>query len=299
MFKNLTVLRVAEAPALELEAIEEALRRRPFVPCGPTQAESLGWVPPRDDPHAPLVEAVAGHRLMRLRLEHKRVPATAVRRELEARCARIEATEGRQPGRREQRELKEAIQQELLPRAFAQSADVWVWWDVRAGRLLLDTTTARRVDAVTTALVEALPGWRAEPLATATSPASAMAAWLGSSTEDWPPHFAPGREVELKGDGDSPPVVRYARHTLHTEAMRTHLAQGKRPTRLALDWDGRVQFVLTEALQLRRIAFDDGVFETHDQGEADRFDADAAIATGELSSLLDDLIARWAGRFSP
>ena len=299
MFKNLTVLRVAEAPALQLQTMEEALRRQPFVPCGPAQAQSQGWVPPRGDPHAPLVEAVAGHRLMRLRLEHKRVPAAVVRRELQARCAQIEATEGRQPGRREQRELKEAIQLELLPRAFAHTVDVGVWWDVRAGRLLLDTTSAQRVDAVTTALVEALPGWRVEPLATRMSPASAMASWLASVTEDWPAHFAPGREVELKGDGSNPPVVRFARHVLDAAEMRDHLAQGKRPTRLALDWDGRVQFVLTEALQLRRITFDDGVFEASDHGEDDRFDADAAIATGELSSLLDDLIAALGGTLNP
>lgn len=300
MFKNLTVLRVADGQDVSLDELQQGLQRQPFVPCGATQTESVGWVPPRDDPGAALVESVAGHRLMRLRIETKRVPAAAVRRELQARCAHIETTEGRQPGRREQRELKEAILQELLPRAFASSADVWVWWDVRAGRLLLDTTTARRVDAVTSALVEALPGWRAEPLATATAPATAMAGWLVSDAADWPAHFAPGREAELKGDGDSPPVVRFARHVLQAEAMREHLAQGKRPTRLALDWDGRVQFVLTDTLQLRRIAFDDGVFESVEATEADRFDADAALATGELSSLLDDLIAALGGlRLTP
>ncbi|MDW8336325.1 MAG: recombination-associated protein RdgC [Tepidimonas sp.] len=299
MFKNLTVLRVAEAGPDDLAAVDQALRRTPFVPCGPTQAESRGWVPPRDEAHAPLVESLGGQRLMRFRLETKRVPAAVVRRELQARCAHIEATEGRQPGRREQRELKEAIVQALLPQAFASRADVWVWHDVRAQRLLLDTTTARRVDAVTTALVEALPGWRLEPPATQLSPATAMANWLASPPEDWPPHLAPGREVELRGDGDSPPVVRLLRHVLQTDAMREHLQQGKRPTRLALDWDGRVQFVLTESLQLRRITLDDGVFEANDQGEVDRFDADALIITGELSSLLDDLIAALGGWSHP
>lgn len=77
--------------------------------------------------------------------------------------------------------------------------------------------------------------------------------------------------------------------------MQRHLAQGKRPTKLALDWDGRVSFVLTDGAQLRRIAFQDGVFEDNDAGEGDGFDTDAAIATGELSALIGDLLAALGG----
>lgn len=296
VFKNLTVFRLGDGFAAALEPMEQALAAAPFVPCGPTQMQSEGWVAPRGQPHAPLVESVAGHRLMRYRIETKRVPAAVVKRELQARCAQIEATEGRQPGRREQRDLKEAIVQALLPMAFAQTVDITVWMDVQAGRIALDTTSAKRADAVVTALVRALDGLRVEPLQTALSPATAMAGWLGADAQDWPAHFAPGRDVELKGDGDSPAVVRFTRHVLDTEEMRRHLAQGKRPTKLALDWDGRVNFVLTDGAQLRRIAFQDGVFEAPEAEQADRgFDADAAIATGELSSLLDDLIAALGG----
>jgi len=301
VFKNLTVFRLGGDFAASLEQMEQALAALPFEPCGPTQMQSHGWLPPRGQPHAPLVESIAGHRLMRFRIETKRVPGAVVKRELQARCAQIEATEGRQPGRREQRDLKEAIVQELLPMAFAQAVDVQVWMDVAVGRVALDTTTAKRVDTVVTALVKALDGLRVEPLETQLSPATAMANWLATEPDDWPGHFAPGREVELKADGDSPAVVRFTRHVLDVGEMCRHLAQGKRPTKLALDWDGRVTFVLTESAQLRRIAFQDGVFEENDAGESDGFDADAAIATGELSSLITDLIAALGGeqRLSP
>ncbi|WP_424859485.1 MULTISPECIES: recombination-associated protein RdgC [unclassified Tepidimonas] len=295
MFKNLTVFRLGGGFVAPLEAMEQALATQPFHPCGPNEMHSQGWVPPRGQPHAPLVESVAGHRLMRFRIESKRVPAAVVKRELQGRCAQIEATEGRQPGRREQRELKEQIVQALLPMAFAQTVDVLVWMDVAAGRVALDTTSTKRVDAVVTALVKALDGLRVEPLQTAQAPATAMAGWLASPADDWPAHFAPGREVELKADGDSPAVVRYSRHVLDGDEMQRHLAQGKRPTRLALDWDGRVSFVLTETWQLRRIAFQDGVFEDNDAAETDGFDGDAAITTGELSTLLGDLIAALGG----
>ncbi len=295
VFKNLTVFRLAHPIDAPLDAVDAALRAATFSPCGPTQALSEGWVPPRDAEHAPLIESIQGHRVLRYRIERKRVPAAVVRRELQARCAHIEATEGRTPGRREQRELKDAIVQALLPVAFAQSVDVWVWWDVAAGRVALDTTTAARIDAVVTALVKAVDGLRLEPIDTALSPAGAMAGWLAADADDWPPHFAPGREVELKGDGDSPAVVRFARHVLDPQEMRHHLQQGKRPTRLALDWDGRVTFVLTESGQLRRVALADDVLRDDERDAADRFDADVALLTGELSSLIGDLIAALGG----
>ena len=74
------------------------------------------------------------------------------------------------------------------------------------------------------------------------------------------------------------------------------------PTRLALSWDGRVSFVLTETLQIKKIAFDDVVFESH-KGSANHqdeaFDADAAIATGELCKLIPDLIEALEGEMEP
>jgi len=56
-----------------------------------------------------------------------------------------------------------------------------------------------------------------------------------------------------------------------------------------------VSFVLTEGLQLKKLAFLDVVFEGASSDKDDGFDADAAIATGELSKLLPDLIDALGG----
>jgi recombination associated protein RdgC len=103
------------------------------------------------------------------------------------------------------------------------------------------------------------------------------------------------RECELKAADESRAVVRYARHALDTEEVRQHVATGKLPTRLALTWEGRVSFVLTESLQLKKLAFLEGVFETSGAERADGFDADTAIATGELRKLLPDLLEALGG----
>jgi recombination associated protein RdgC len=93
--------------------------------------------------------------------------------------------------------------------------------------------------------------------------------------------------------------VRYTRHALDTEEVAQHIALGKMPTRLALTWNDRVSFVLTEALQLKKISFQDVVFEAAataaGDGKDDNFDADVAIATGELSQLIPDLLEALGG----
>jgi recombination associated protein RdgC len=74
------------------------------------------------------------------------------------------------------------------------------------------------------------------------------------------------------------------------------------PTRLALTWEDRVSFVLTEALQLKKIAFLETVFEGNASSPGDtkddNFDADVAIATGELRKLIPDLLEALGGEMA-
>jgi recombination associated protein RdgC len=76
-----------------------------------------------------------------------------------------------------------------------------------------------------------------------------------------------------------------------------HIQQGKLPTQVAMTWEGRVSFVLTETMTLKRIKLLDVVMEaTAPAGSKDdAFDANVAIATGELGKLFPDLLAALGG----
>jgi recombination associated protein RdgC len=97
------------------------------------------------------------------------------------------------------------------------------------------------------------------------------------------------RECELKAADESKSVVRYVRHPLDTQEVKQYVEGGKLPTRLALTWDSRVSFVLSETLQLKKVTFLDVVFNATSSEKDEGFDADVAIATGELCKLLPDL----------
>lgn len=292
MFKNLIVYRIAPGWQCELTQLEEALARTPFTECGATQERSAGWVPPRGEAHGLLAESVGGQWMLRFMTESKVLPGSVVARKVQEKVDRIEQETGRKPGKKEKRDLKDEALLDLLPMAFTKQGSMWVWIDQAARCLVLGTGSQARADEVTSLLTEALPGLALALVHTATSPQAAMAHWLAS--QEPPAGFSIDRECELKAADEEKAVVRYARHPLDIEEVQSHIAAGKLPTRLALTWEGRVSFLLTEGLQLKKIAFLDTVFEGQADGEGG-FDADVAIATGELAQLLPDLLAALGG----
>ncbi|WP_293221422.1 recombination-associated protein RdgC [Ottowia sp.] len=303
MFKNLMLYRLAGAWPATAAQLEEALAREPFAECGATQQKSIGWVPPRGEQHGALVESVDGQWIARLAIETKAVPGEAVRRKVQEAVEHIEQTSGRKPGKKELRDLRDDALLALLPQAFARRTQVTVWIDPRERRLLLDAGSQGKADEVIASLVRLAGRDFSIALAqTQQSPQAAMTAWLAAqSPDELPEALAVERECELKGSGEEPAVVKFTRHELATDEVRQHIAEGKLPTRLALSWRARVGFVLTQALQLKKISFLEGVFDDQakDVAADERFDADVALATGELTPLITDLLAALGGEAEP
>lgn len=302
MFKNLIVYRIGPDWSATASQIEDALDAARFVPCSATQEKAAGWVEPRGKAHGPLVEAVAGQYMLKFQIETKAVPGSVVRRKADELIAQIEATTGRKPGKKESKELREDALQQLLPNAFSREQMVLVWIDPTARLLVLDVSSQAKADEVTTALVTALPGLQVALLQTNVTPQTAMTNWLtAASPDEWPAGLSVERECELKGGEPDKSVVKFTRHSLLNDEIRLHISQGKLPTKLALSWEGRVSFVLTEGLQVKKLAFLEGVFSGPDAGASgkdgkdDRFDADVAISTSELNKMLTDLVAALGG----
>ena len=293
VFKNMIVYRVGPEWSATVAQIEESLDAGRFVECGSTQEKSIGWVEPRGEANGPLVESVGGQLILKLMIETRSLPGSVVTRRTKERVALIEATTGRKPGKKETRDIKDDIRLELLPLAFTKQTSIGIWIDPKARLLVIDAASQARTDDVVTMLVKSLDGLSLALLNTKVSPTAAMSDWLIS--QEAPAGFSVDRECELKAADESKAVVRYARHPLDNEEVRQHVQSGKLPTRLALTWDSRVSFVLTERLQIKKLAFLDVVFDGASTGKDDGFDADTAIATGELRKLLPDLLEALGG----
>ena len=274
--------------------LEKALQQMPFVPATGQQNKSVGWVPPRADGGL-FVESVNGQLIMRFMVETRQVPASVVRSRVDELAAAIEASTGRKPGKKQRRDLQEQAVAELLPNAFPRKRATWVWIDREKSRLIIDSTSAGVVDDIITALVKLVDGFVAEPQKTVMHPSAAMACWLEDQCA--PGDFDIGKACDLKSIDETKAVVRYKNHSLLIHEVEAHIATGKFPTSLDLEWDGRVSFTLTDDLKLKKISFSDGVLEqSKAQGQrADDFDGNVVMATSEIGQMLDELIAELDG----
>ncbi len=296
MFKNVIVYRIDQWEQPTQAELEERLGTLRFVECGASQPESSGFVEPRGEKHGPLVESVGGQWILKLCTETKAVPGGAVKSQLEARLDKIEQDTGRRPKGKQAKEIKEEIVHELLPRAFPKRGTTPIWIDVDAKLVMIGAASAKKADKITTTLAELLAGGiRLDLVQTQLSAATAMADWL--STKEAPAGFTVDRECELKQPDSEKALVRYARHTLDIDEVGEHIKQGKLPTSLAMTWDNRVSFVLTENLAIKKIKLLDVVLEGQEKaGKGDNgFDADVAITTGELGKLIPDLVEALGG----
>lgn len=287
-FKNLQIYTLTAPLALSAAQLAEKLAARAFQPGSSVELQRIGWISPRDD--GSLVHEVGGQFLLSLRAEKKLLPNAVINQVARARAQEVEEKQGYKPGRREMRELKDAVTNELLPRAFPVQRDTRVWIDPAAGRIVVDAGTSTKGDEAVQLLNECVEQLGARPWQTALSPVSAMTTWLAA--DEAPEGFTIDQDTELRASTQSKATVRYVRHALETDDVRRHIEAGKQCTRLALTWMDRVSFVLTETLALKRVTPLDVLTEREDSAddEAARFDGEFALMAGELGRLIEHLV---------
>lgn len=297
MFKNALIYRLNSEWSSTIDSAIEALQGGAFLACGASQETSGGWKPPRGLEHGALIESVGGQWLLQYATESKILPSSVVKEKVKEQCDAIEAQTGRKPGKKQKRELMEDTRNALLPMAFTKKSQTNVWIDPQAKLLLIGTGTTKTADPILTSLVKCLEGINITLIATQNSATACMSMWLGNSDEV-PGKFSTDRDCLLKAADESKSTVRYAKHPLDIEEIRSHIAAGKSPTQLAMTWNDRVSFVLTEKGNIKKITFLDTVFLDGKNTGDDAFDADAAIATGELSKMIPDLLEALGGEIA-
>lgn len=293
-FKNLQIYRLPADWAVDVARLDEQLAGHALPGCGNMDMQSVGWVPPRDDER--FFYVLNRQMLLAFGVEQKLLPAAVVNQFAKDRAAEISDREGRPVGRKELRELKERITDELLPRAFVRRRITWAWVDPVHGWLVVDAAAKTKAEELLGHLIKSVDELPAKLLKTQMSPGAAMTTWLAEN--DAPAGFTLDRDLELRAPGDERATVRYVRHALEGEEIREHIAEGKSATRLGMTWNDRVSFVLTEDMQIKRLAFLD-ILKEESEGQAEnddeRFDIDFALMTGELAKLLEALVEALGG----
>jgi len=293
-FKNLQIYRLPAPWAMTSDQLEALLAPQTFTQCTTLDLQSQGWISPRNN--GILVHSVNKQMLLQLGTEKKLLPATVINQVSKIRAAEIEEQQGFQPGRKQMKEIKEQVADELLPRAFSIYRNTSVWIDPVNGWLVVDAASAGKADEVLKLLLKSVGKLPLESLHVTQSPVTAMTDWLVA--DEAPGGFTVDQDTELRASGESKATVRYAGQSLEADDVKRHVKAGKQCTRLAMTWADKISFVLTESLTVKRVTALDVLKESADGGSRDadeRFDGDMALMTGELGRMLADLVEALGG----
>ena len=293
LFKNLVFQRL---PAWSLSSVEfeNQLAGRTLRPCGPFDMSTRGWLPAT--PRGRLVHVVDQQWLIALGTDEKLLPASIVRQVAEERAQAQADEQGFPVGRKQMRDLRARVADELRARALTRRRITRAWIDSRSGWFVVDAAAIARSETVVETLGETLGSFAPVGIDTERSPQAAMASWLLRG--EAPGNFSIDDDLELQAADKSKATIRYSRHPLDGAEIRAHLNAGKYPTRLGLTWKDRISFVLTDKLQVKRVDFlEVGADGTKDEDvdPVEQFDIDFTVMAGELGQLLQDLTAVLGG----
>lgn len=296
-FKNMMVYRLNRDIPLSADDMEKQLEAYTFSPCGSQDMSKTGWVSPMGNRSDALTHVNNGQIVICARKEEKILPSPVVKQALEAKISKLEAEQSRKLKKTEKDSLKDEVLHSLLPRAFSRLSQTFIWIDTVNSLIMVDCASAKKAEDTLALLRKSLGSLPVVPLTLESPIELTLTEWVRSG--DLPAGFALMDEAELKAILEDGGVIRCKKQDLVCDEIANHIEAGKLVTKLALDWQERIQFVLADDGSVKRLKFSDMLREQNDDIDredfAQRFDADFILMTSELAALTSNLVEALGG----
>ncbi|QDH71931.1 recombination-associated protein RdgC [Marilutibacter alkalisoli] len=284
-FRNLTLFRFPTAQ--KFDDLDSGLDECQLKPVGPLELSSRGFISPFGRDAEALSHAVNDAMWLTVGGEDRLLPGSVVNDMLGKKLAEIERKEGRKPGGRTRKRIKDELITDLLPRAFIKPSRTDALIDRSHGIVVVDTSSRKNAETVVSEIRRAMGSFPALPLNAEVAPRSILTGWLAG--EPLPDGLSLGDECELRDPVDQGAVVKVQRMELQSDEINKHLESGKQVTRLALNLDDHVSFVLGEDLVIRKFKLLDGAVDELEATDTEdmraELDARFALMAGETKRL--------------
>ncbi|OAT48512.1 DNA recombination-dependent growth factor C [Proteus hauseri ATCC 700826] len=288
-FKNILVYRLNKEIALSMDELEQQLASLAFTPCSSQDMTRTGWVSPMGDRGDAFIHVAGKQVMLCARKEDKILPATVIKQAVQEKVEKLEGEQGRKLKKMEKATLKDEVVHTLLPRAFSKFSQTFLWLDLEKQLIIIDSGSSKRAEDNLALLRKTLGSLPVVPLNFNESVELKMTEWVRSG--ELPAGFSLMDEAELKAVLEEGGVIRCKKQELVSDEIATHIEAGKFVTKLSIDWEERLQFMLCDDGSIKRIKFSETLREQNDDIDkadfAQRFDADFVLMTGELSALIE------------
>lgn len=291
LFKQIQLFQLTDALKYSPEELSEKLVPFAFTSCLPTFASSSGWVCPFiDEETGPLIHGLNGYMLICLQIEEKILPGSVIRQELNEKIKEIENRDDRKVRQKEKLSLKDEITITLLPKAFTKLTRIYAYIDTRNQWLILGTTSPSKTEQFISlfkkSFSENIHSFKFKKIS------SVMTGWL--KNQDYPHNLAIEKACVLQDPNHQNRIIRCQEQNLFASAIQTLLKEGCEAKQLALSWQDRLHFILTDDFSIRGIKFQEELLTEINAIDAEtkqqQLDADFFITTETFSLFLKDLL---------
>src|SRR5690606_13933827 len=193
-FRNLTLFRFPTT--LDFSSLEELLAGHPLKPVGAQELFSRGFISPFGRDGEALSHRIGDTIWLTVGGEDRLLPSSVVNDMLAKRIAEMEEKQGRKPGGRMRKQMKDDLVHESLPRAFVRPSRTDALIDLANGVCAVDTSSRKNGESVVSEIRHAMGSFPALPLNSEVAPRSVLTGWIAG--EPLPEGLSLGEECDLK-----------------------------------------------------------------------------------------------------
>lgn len=290
-FKNAIIYRLTKN--IDFGEIESKLKECQFTPCEPSEISRFGWTAPLET-DGNLAYFADNKVLLMAKREEKILPVYVINRELNIRIAALEEKEQRKLKKTERLSLRDDVVASLTSQAFSKFKFTALFIDLKTKLIYVDAASSKLAEDAIALLRKSLGSLPVIPLNFNTAPCEVMTEWIADKEPNW---LILLEEAEIREKNDLG-VISCKNKSLLDEDI-VELAQSGLVSKLALEWENNLKFVLRDDGTLKRLKFDDRITEQNDDISKEeigkRFYADFILMANVLSGLLNELSVEFNG----
>ena len=284
-FKNMTAFKIEES--FDTEKFTQNMNKMAFIPCSGLQRSTKGFVNPlvKSDE---CIYSFNNIMLFCLLTEEKILPASVINEQAQIRIEELESG-GERISKSQKTEIKEQIEQQLLPQAFSRHKRLFGYFDLSNNYLIFDSANSNQINEAIEQFRKVVDFLKVTPLIKEET--DALTNWFVDN--GYPMDIEIGEKCKLVSDaGDGVANISCQGSSMLTDNIKSFIETGGHITEMAVVWKEQLSMNINSNLQFKSIKFLDGVKDLNDSDDLSgiyKQEADLLIMSDIFAELLSSV----------